>query len=243
LQRRRRRYWGEFALTMGLGVLAGFPTPPGKLAMNRVVHHFPPESVPSGRGARLRLKHLDRARFALGCAEEEWMLHLQPFGRWPFRQPALTLYGLDARMLLERVMIQVNIRGAKRSVVQHALGLLSARDSARDYIRSVGCGDAAGRDESTPGLLQVRARWHGGWDGGRLSPGTGDRAEHARCDAPSMLALEMALHEEVEREAIEGELGALKRRWRQAEEIAAIADALPDDPLDSPIRGTASEPS
>jgi hypothetical protein len=42
------------------------------------------------------------------------------------------------------------------------------------------------------------------------------------------LALEMALHEETERRAMEGELAALEEMWRQAEEIAAIADRLPD---------------
>jgi hypothetical protein len=38
----------------------------------------------------------------------------------------------------------------------------------------------------------------------------------------------MALHQEAEQRAMEGELAALKEMWRQAEEIAAIADALPD---------------
>ena len=41
----------------------------------------------------------------------------------------------------------------------------------------------------------------------------------------------MALHEEAERRAIEGELAELERAWREAEEIAGIADSLllPDD--------------
>jgi len=44
------------------------------------------------------------------------------------------------------------------------------------------------------------------------------------------LALEMALHEESERRALEGELADLERSWRDAEELAAIADNmfLPD---------------
>jgi hypothetical protein len=41
------------------------------------------------------------------------------------------------------------------------------------------------------------------------------------------LALEIALHEESERRALQGELVALELAWREAEEIAAIADALP----------------
>jgi hypothetical protein len=40
------------------------------------------------------------------------------------------------------------------------------------------------------------------------------------------LAFEMALHEEAERRAMEGELGDLERAWREAEEIAGIADDL-----------------
>jgi hypothetical protein len=40
------------------------------------------------------------------------------------------------------------------------------------------------------------------------------------------LALEMASHEETERRALEGELNELEEAWREAEEIAAIADGL-----------------
>jgi hypothetical protein len=40
------------------------------------------------------------------------------------------------------------------------------------------------------------------------------------------LALEMAVHEEAERRAMDGELTALEDAWREAEEIAGIADAL-----------------
>src|SRR6185312_2157676 len=40
------------------------------------------------------------------------------------------------------------------------------------------------------------------------------------------LALEMVAHEETERRALEGELALLEAAWRQAEEIAAIADDL-----------------
>lgn len=40
------------------------------------------------------------------------------------------------------------------------------------------------------------------------------------------LALEMAANEESERRALEGELASLEAAWREAEEIAAIADDL-----------------
>ena len=44
------------------------------------------------------------------------------------------------------------------------------------------------------------------------------------------LAMEMAAHEDAERRALEGELVDLERHWREAEELAAIADALPLSP-------------
>jgi hypothetical protein len=40
------------------------------------------------------------------------------------------------------------------------------------------------------------------------------------------LALEMALHEESERRAMQGELAELEKAWQDAEEIAAISDSL-----------------
>jgi hypothetical protein len=48
--------------------------------------------------------------------------------------------------------------------------------------------------------------------------------------APMRLALEMAAHEESERRALEGELTQLVAAWKQAEEIAAIADNLLPEP-------------
>jgi hypothetical protein len=50
----------------------------------------------------------------------------------------------------------------------------------------------------------------------------------------SRLALEMSLQEEGERRALEGELAALERAWREAEQIAEIADSLlmPGDVLE-----------
>ena len=44
----------------------------------------------------------------------------------------------------------------------------------------------------------------------------------------------MAVHDEQERRAMDGELPMLQAMWRHAEEIAAIADALPDVPPPEP---------
>lgn len=50
------------------------------------------------------------------------------------------------------------------------------------------------------------------------------------------LALEMAVHDEQERRSMDGELPMLQAMWREAEEIAALADALPDVPAPRPPR-------
>ena len=47
-----------------------------------------------------------------------------------------------------------------------------------------------------------------------------------RLSVTERLALEMALHEESERRALEGELALLEAAWRDAESIAAVADKL-----------------
>jgi hypothetical protein len=57
----------------------------------------------------------------------------------------------------------------------------------------------------------------------------GRRGRHAQpfgIDPVRRLALEMALHEEQERRALEGELRLLEAAWRDAEEIAGIADGM-----------------
>jgi hypothetical protein len=48
----------------------------------------------------------------------------------------------------------------------------------------------------------------------------------ASLPTPVRLGLEMVLHGNDERRAMEGELAELERRWRDAEEIAAISDSL-----------------
>ncbi len=81
--------------------------------------------------------------------------------------------------------------------------------------------ESAGSDVERMALrLTGRTFWgHGG---------IGSEPSTALLDVPLVdrLALEMAAHEETERRALEGELQALAEAWREADEIAAIADAL-----------------
>jgi hypothetical protein len=72
------------------------------------------------------------------------------------------------------------------------------------------------------GLELGRSRWRRGrrWSSSEWSTGL------FGMDSVQRLALEMALHEDAERAALEGELDELERAWQEAEEIANIADNL-----------------
>ncbi|KPK83050.1 MAG: hypothetical protein AMS25_01415 [Gemmatimonas sp. SM23_52] len=59
-----------------------------------------------------------------------------------------------------------------------------------------------------------------------VAPRLVGQTRFTRMDSQTRLALEMAAHEESERRAMEGELAVLEAAWRDAEEIAAIADRL-----------------
>ena len=118
--------------------------------------------------------------------------------------------GDAARSVLSRAMLMINHGGASRGDLRVAVDALAQAPSAEAYIRTV-----------------ARSR-------GVLG---GQRAEGTRKLTPTGLrALEMALHEDQERRVLEGELAGLEAMWRQAEEIAAIADRLPDVPAPEPPR-------
>jgi hypothetical protein len=114
--------------------------------------------------------------------------------------PWMLLTSEQALPILRTLLPFANGSGARRRVVDAAVGRLERQQDVRALLH-----------ESIP----VKG---GNWS-------IPDRPLfHVEADA--RLALEMALHEDDERAALEGELQALEDRWRQAEEIAAIADDL-----------------
>ena len=72
------------------------------------------------------------------------------------------------------------------------------------------------------------------------TPGNGDLAS---LDPAIRLALEMAAHEEIERQALEGELALLEMAWRAPEEIAAheaVLDGIEKEAKAIPVWRTAA---
>jgi hypothetical protein len=212
-----------------------------KVRDRRVVHRVPAAHSPTGREMVVRRVHLRDARLE-PAADGNIGLTLQaPPEEHAWKRPATAwveanttlvhIVGEEARRVLTRVMSDFNATGAKQEDVQKALKAIEEAGGPEAFARRV----AATRREIAPGILTPRKskpytlRQIAGTFRGEVLPvqkigiRPGDRLP--RIDA---LALEMALNEESERQALEGELAALEAAWREAEEIAAIADRLTD---------------
>lgn len=157
--------------------------------------------------------HLGGARFVLTPAGPSgWGMSLRgiradvepgKLGRSTgFSDPKFFLAGENAMLAARTLLPAINEEGGRRATVEEAVKMI----------------------ERTPGE---------GFDPVRLAQANGAGSsggtqswELGEISTPLRLALEMAAHEELERRALEGELAALEAQWREADEIAAIADAL-----------------
>jgi hypothetical protein len=125
---------------------------------------------------------------------------------WVVCSRALTvLSGDDALRAAGQLLPKLNAAGARAPQVQSAVRLI---EEVGDPVKMVAIQAARGRP--SPRSRRTPAR---GLAIGELS-------------TEVRVALEMAAHEEAERRALEGELALLEEAWRDAEEIAAIADDM-----------------
>ncbi|HEU0298557.1 MAG TPA: hypothetical protein VFR37_03865 [Longimicrobium sp.] len=123
------------------------------------------------------------------------------------RAAPLTITGDPARALLARAMVHVG-EGGDRYHVNAALKRIEAAGSAEAFLQ------------------------HAAREGHALVPLHGGETFEPRRNLP----LEIALHEGMERRALDGELAMLEAMWRDAEAIADIADRLPELPAPEPPR-------
>lgn len=161
---------------------------------DRVVARLPHDR----RILTVRAKHLGSAQFHVHGSEPT--LAVEHDGGWTEFEGATAMQSTG-----------VLISSANRFGANNA--------SVNDAVRQIeDAGDASGF------LAAAAAR--GGWRSGRLlSLVNSYRGLGAmRLSSTERLALEMAVHEESERRALEGELAVLEAAWRDAEEIAAISD-------------------
>ena len=109
--------------------------------------------------------------------------------------------GAEAERLIGQIVPKMNRMGGKKDTVQAAVSEIEHHGHPDDFLSDVVTGDRFQDKKGVPGYVNKMPK-------------------------PTKLALEMALHEEQERRALEGELWRLERAWEEAEEIAAISDNL-----------------
>jgi hypothetical protein len=121
--------------------------------------------------------------------------------------------GPEALRVASLVIPAVNRFGGSRRTVTAAVSEIEQVGGPERYVEQL-----ARRAESA---TAVRGRPHRWGRRGRIG-----RTGLYGLTSVDRLALEMALHEDAERRAMEGELATLAQAWRDAEEIAAIADDM-----------------
>ncbi len=121
----------------------------------------------------------------------------------PHTKGVATLAGEDARHALWQLMPGLNPAGGSQRVVERAVQQIESAGEPLFFLNRVAM--AHGRHRVKRPLSQLPAQ--------------------------QRLAVEMAVNEETERRVLNGELALIEAAWREAEEIAAIADDLlvPED--------------
>jgi hypothetical protein len=222
-RRRRRRFVSGSALVAAGGIIAAggvalgssvvFAWSIGKWAFHIAEHDFPGQHIARVRDAERNFLHVERRHLirssishgadgglALELAHTRGTAHLE---------------GPLARRAAEVLFPAVNRLGGTPDDVQRAVARLEHAGGAESLLR-----DVARRGRR---LTQLQGEHQRSF----LAEDETDWDAGLNALAPSLsLAIEMALHEEQERRALEGELAELERAWREAEEIGAIADSL-----------------
>jgi hypothetical protein len=121
--------------------------------------------------------------------------------------------GPEAMRIASLVVPAVNRFGGSRRTVAEAVNVIEQVGGPERYVS-----DLAKRAHVITTVRSRGNRW-----GRRGKVGTTGLYGLSPIDR---LGLEMALHEEAERRAMAGELALLESAWRDAEEIAAIADDM-----------------
>jgi hypothetical protein len=124
----------------------------------------------------------------------------------------LTITGNEAVRAARILLPAINVSGGRAATVRASVDLLEAGSRADEMFTRF----ASAPRKRFPILSAQTGRF--------FTPGRNFSLAHL--PAAQRLALEMALHEEDERRALEGELAELEARWKEAEEIAAISDDL-----------------
>jgi hypothetical protein len=175
---------------------------------NTIVARIP---LADGRVVPVRRKHARGSVIERTVDSNEFALSFESVG------DTHLVTGDDAMRVAAKLMPTVNRFGGSAAQVREAVDLLEEAGDPAQVLRTLQ-GRFGGRGEEVRSVswLKRNASNHPPVARGTL-----------KTLAPrDRLALEMALHEEGERRAMDGELAVLEAQWREAEEIAKIADDM-----------------
>lgn len=220
-------YAGILAVGVSAGAFAGVYGNPG--LWDGLLHGQPGKVVarligPDGEPLVVERRHARMTRLLRdGDDFHLWLEH---------RKGRSLLTGERAARAAAQLLPTVNRFGGSRMDVQQAVKVLESAGSAEAVLRDVRrrhgvlpeLGPQAPRTGPRPWFEREKV------DPARKpdNPVPIEKKPGVLHGLPTIerLALEMALHEESERRAMEGELAALEAAWREAEEIAQIADDM-----------------
>lgn len=197
-----------------VGTLTGFWANPG---LRDVLVHGLPNAIVAriqlsdGRVVPVRCKHARGSVLERKVDPDEFALSFESIGE------SHLLVGDEATRAAAKLMPTVNRFGGSSQQVQDAVDLLDEIGDPGQVLRTLQS-RFGGNGERNRAL----SKWKESFSG-KQPQARGTLKTLAPRDR---LALEMALHEESERRAMDGELAALETAWREAEEIAHIADNL-----------------
>lgn len=168
-----------------------------RLIYDRVLAHV---RTPDGVLRPLRFSHVARLEIVATQEHRPWTFRIA------HQAGTLDLEGPTAGQVAGQLLSRLNHRGGSAGELKHATRLITNAGDPEQFIRGSGI------------LRHTRRRKNSiFWD---------DDVGVLGLTSTERFALEIAMHEDTERQAMHGELRALESAWRDAEEIAAIADRL-----------------
>ena len=168
---------------------------------------------PDGKLMVVQRKHARMSRVVRPTGAEPFLLNVE------HTEGSTLLQGPEAMRAAAQLLPTVNRFGGSKSAVNEAVSYLEQFGGPANTLQRIqltsGTRDPSNAERSKSGVLKLSK-----------IPGV-----LHNLPLNQRLALEMALHEEQERRAMDGELAELEREWREAETIAGISDAMFESPL------------
>ena len=240
-RRKRAMLMTGAAVTAGGAVLAGYamagftfggavymiPQGISKWLRNRVILRLRDES---GDPIRVQRKHLYTSRLVPSADASGWDLRVDHVPGWDKREKTrkrknrrhtMIVRGGEAITLAGQLMAHANRRGGGRRAVRDAVARIEEAGHPEAFLpqaADLSLRNFSNLPRSKKKMLESEKKLD------QLAQPLSGSLAGLKVDV--RLAIEMATHEQAEREALEGELKELEARWREAEEIAHIADNL-----------------